>query len=95
MARKKKVATAPIELEVVEVRSTPLKKFLVTAYSALPANRESEAPDISVEIEACSASMASVLMMRQYGRPSYYYMNVADITPATKKRRRGAVEDAE
>lgn len=83
--KKKKVATAPIELEVLEVRRTPLRRFLVTAYSSLPADRLKEEPDMRVEADACSGSVVSMQLMQQFRKSCYYYLTVKDITPARKR----------
>lgn len=93
MGKKRKQPTPPIELEVRPLQDVTLRRFLVTAYSNLPADHRTEEPDIRVEVEACSGSAASVEMMRQFRRPSYYYMTITDITPA--KKRRSHIEEAE
>lgn len=88
MGRKKKVVE-PVELEVMPVRETDLKRFIVTAFITMPADHLTEEPDIREEIEACNGSAASSRIMRQHGRPSYYYLTVTDITPAKKRQREG------
>ena len=94
MGRKKKVEEkAPIELEVMPVHEVVKRQFIVTAFSALPADYLKDEPDIRVEVEAASACAASVAMMRQFRRPSYFYVKVVDVTPP-KARRRHSVEDA-
>ena len=84
MSRKQ---TEPLELEVMPVHEIELRKFIVTAYSVLPADHLKDEPDIRVETEAPSGSAATLIMMRQYRRPSYFYVKIQDITPAKKRSR--------
>ena len=94
MDRKKKQPLAPVELEVMPVHDTLMKRFIVTAYSSRPEDPSKEEPDIRLETDACNGSAASMEMMRQFRRPSYFYMTITDITPA-RKRKSHHVEEAE
>jgi hypothetical protein len=84
MSRKQ---TEPLELEVMPVHEIELRKFIVTAYSVLPADHLKDEPQIREEIEACSGSAAGLQMMRMHRHPSYFYVKVVDITPAKKRHR--------
>jgi hypothetical protein len=90
MSRKQ---TEPLELEVMPVHEIELRKFIVTAYSVLPADHLKDEPDIRVEIEAASGCAAGVQVMRLHRRNCYYYMKIRDISPP--KKRRSHVESVE
>lgn len=91
--RKKVVEVAPVELEVMEVHAVPARKFVVTAFTTLPADHLKDEPQIREEIEACSGSAAGLQMMRMHRHPSYFYMKIQDISPP--KKRRSHVESIE
>ena len=93
MGKKKQVESAPVELEMMEVHETDLKKFIVTAFTALPADHLKDEPDIREEIEACSGAAATTQMMRMHRHSSYFYIKVQDISPPKKRQRHLAEEE--
>ena len=92
MSRRKQQPPEPLELEIMPVHEVVLKKFIVTAFTTLPADHLKDEPQIREEIEACSGSAAGLQVMRMHRHPSYFYMKIQDISPP-KKRRRHSVED--
>lgn len=85
MSRKKQ-APEPLELEIMPAHEIVMRKFIVTAFTIMPVDHLKDEPQIREEIEADSASAASVVMLRMHRHPRYYYMTVRDITPPKKRR---------
>ena len=95
MGRRKQQPPEPLELEIMPAHEVVKRQYIVTAYSNLPADHLKDEPDIRVEIESASACSASVAMMRQYPRKSYYYVKIVDVTPAKTRTRHTVDEIAE
>lgn len=81
---------ANLEIPMAAPREIVLRKYIVTAYTVDPGTPPQGEPDIRMEVEATSPSVAMTKMMKQYGCPSYFYLRTEDITPVVPRKRRSS-----
>jgi len=88
---------ANLEIPMAAPREMRMCKYIVTAYTVDPGTPPQGEPDIRVEVEATTPSVAMTQMMKQYGCSRYFYLRTEDITPTTphKRRSKTAIGDNE